>query len=352
MLGPRYVNKSCTACHAQNGRALPPATGVTLDRYVVKVGDAAGSPHSQLGSVLQPRSTDGTPEGSMSIDHWTEADGLRTPHYHFTGPTPDRYSARIAPQLVGMGLLEAIPESAIAAQADPDDSNGDGISGRLQVVTDRENGQRRVGRFGWKAGQATVKQQVAAALNSDIGVMTSMLPSPDCGSAQNDCAEAQPELSDADLENLSTYVSLLGVPARRSLIDPVATHGESLFTTIGCTGCHTPTFQTSPYAPHAELRDQTIHPYTDLLLHDMGPGLADSLSEGEASGAEWRTQPLWGIGLTAGVSGGEAYLHDGRARTLTEAIRWHGGEGDAARQRFEALSAPDQEALLAFLKSL
>ncbi|MCM2334628.1 MAG: c-type cytochrome [Anaeromyxobacteraceae bacterium] len=351
-LGPAYVNRSCVACHAGNGRALPPAVGVTLDRYVVKVGDASGAPHPLLGSVLQPRSTGGSPEGAASISHWSEADGLRTPHYQFTGVTPERHSARIAPQLVGLGLLEAIPESAMEAMADPGDNDGDGISGRIRTVTDPESGQLRVGRFGWKAGQATVRQQAAAALNADIGVMTSVFPSPDRGSSQARAGSAGSELGDEDLARLATYVSLLGVPARRSLSAPVTARGEALFKTSGCTGCHTPTVRTSPYHPHAELRDQVIHPYTDLLLHDMGPGLADNLSEGNAAGSEWRTAPLWGIGLTAGVSGGEAYLHDGRARTLGEAIRWHGGEAEGARKAFEALSSGAQEDLLAFLRSL
>ena len=195
-------------------------------------------------------------------------------------------------------------------------------------------------------------RQSAAALNTDIGVMTSIMPAPDCGSQQAGCGAVGSELADQHLDNLAAYTSLLGVSARRDLTDPVALQGEALFSTIGCDGCHTPAFQTSPYHPHAELRDQTIHPYTDLLLHDMGPGLASNLAEGNASGAEWRTAPLWNIGLTAGVSGGEAYLHDGRARTLDEAIRWHGGEADASQQAYVGLTQGEKDALIAFLKSL
>lgn len=351
-LGPRYVNRSCVACHAQNGRALPPAEGVTLDQYVVRVGDASGHPHPLLGSVLQPRSIGGPPEATASLSRWSEADGLRTPHYQFSGVTPERFSARLAPQLVGMGLLEAIPESAIEARADPNDANGDGISGRVRTVADPETGQPRVGRFGWKAGQASVRHQVAVALNADIGVMNPVFPNPDHGSAQTGSGSSGSELSDVELTRLATYVSLLGVPARRHLGASDATRGEGLFGALGCTGCHTPTVRTSAFHPRAELRDQLIHPYTDLLLHDMGPGLADNLAEGDASGSEWRTPPLWGIGLTAGVSGGEAYLHDGRARTLEEAVRWHGGEAALAKRAFEALSAGDRSALIAFLKSL
>ncbi|MFK7887935.1 MAG: di-heme oxidoredictase family protein [Gammaproteobacteria bacterium] len=352
LLGPSYGNRSCVACHARNGRALPSAVGVPLRQHVIRVGDENGAAHPMLGQVLQPLSTTGNAEGSVALASWTEADGLRAPNYAFTPEIPATYSVRIAPQLVGMGLLDAIPESAIEALADPDDQNADGISGRLQRVTDPETGEQRVGRFGWKAGQASVRHQVASALNNDIGVMTSVFPTPDCGSSQSNCGASAVELDEDSLKQLSAYVSLLGVRARRNLDDPVALQGESLFTSIGCAACHTPTHQTSEFHPHAELRSQTIHAYTDLLLHDMGSGLADNLGEGVATGAEWRTPPLWGIGLTSGVTGGEAYMHDGRARTLHEAIRWHGGEGAAASQAFEGLSPAQRNAILAFLSTL
>jgi CxxC motif-containing protein (DUF1111 family) len=340
------------ACHAKNGRALPPPVGQPIKQYVFKVGDTGGNPDALVGAVLQPLSTTGQSEGSVSISGWTQANGLQRPSYSFTGVEPAAFSARIAPPLVGMGLLEAIPESAIEALADPNDSDGDGISGRMHLVADAETGQTRVGRFGWKAIQPTVEQQVAAALNTDIGVMTSVLPAPDCGAQQPNCDTAGKELADKHLEDLSAYVSLLGVSARRDLSDAEALEGETVFASIGCAGCHTPVFQTTAFHPHAELRDQTIHPYSDLLLHDMGPGLASSLGEGNASGAEWRTAPLWNIGLTGGVSAGEAYLHDGRARTLEEAILWHGGEADAARQAYSALAPANRDALIAFLRSL
>ena len=181
---------------------------------------------------------------------------------------------------------------------------------------------------------------------------TSVRPEPDCGSAQGDCGSAGVELADVHLDDLTAYIALLGVSARRSLDDAQAQAGEGLFGAIGCTDCHVPTFRTSPFHPHAELRDQEIHPYTDLLLHDMGPGLASTLQEGGAGASEWRTPPLWNIGLTAGVSGGEAYLHDGRARTLDEAIRWHGGEGQEARSAYESLTTAQRDSLLAFLRTL
>ncbi len=352
MLGGHYVNRSCVACHDRNGRALPPAVGQELSSYVVHVGDASGAPHPQLGTVLQSRNTAGAPEALAILGGWNNVQGLREPVVQFLGVTPSHYSVRIAPQLVGMGLLESIPELAIEALADPSDADGDGISGKMRLVTDPETGVTRLGRFGWKGSQASVRHQVAAALNADMGVMTSVYPDPDCGPQQVGCGPSGAELSEAHLGKLTDYVALLGVSARRDLDDPAALQGELLFGSIGCADCHVPSMETTDFHPRAELRSQLIHAYTDLLLHDMGPGLASNLPEGNAEGAEWRTAPLWNIGLTAGVSGGEAYLHDGRARTLEEAIRWHGGEGDASRQAFEALLAPERAAVLAFLGSL
>ena len=352
LLGPGYMARSCVACHERNGRALPASPGETLERYVVMVGDAAGGPHPTLGRQLQPRRTTGAPEGEVLFAGWTPVGALRRPAYAFVGETPAHFSVRLAPQIVGMGLLEAIQESDIEALADPNDADGDGISGSMRLVTDVETFETRVGRFGWKASEPSVRHQVAAALNGDMGVMSSVRPAPDCGPAQANCGPTGAEISDLHLERLDAYVSLLGVAARRDLDDPAALAGEGLFSAIGCADCHVPTFRTSPHHPHAELRDQTIHPYTDLLLHDMGPGLASTLTEGDAAPSEWRTAPLWSIGLTAGVSGGEAYLHDGRARTIEEAILWHGGEGAAARAAYEALTPAERSALLAFVQSL
>ncbi|MDC0709540.1 di-heme oxidoredictase family protein [Stigmatella sp. ncwal1] len=361
-LGPDYVARSCVACHVQNGRGLPPAnTNTTLTNYVVKVGTANGGADAKIGSKLQSRRTSGTPESDVRISSWTASSGtfkdgtgysLRKPVFGFLNYTPTNYSARITPQLVGMGLLEAVPETAISQLADPNDSNGDGISGKVQTVVDPETRVARLGRFGWKAGSARVKFQVAEAFNSDMGVTSTVYPTLDCGSQQTGCSGSSNELNAQSLDKITRYVALLGVPARRDLTNAQALQGETLFKSAGCDKCHTPTLTTSAYHPHTELRSQTIHPYTDLLLHDMGTGLADNLPEGQASGAEWRTPPLWGIGLTAGVSGGEAYLHDGRARSLSEAILWHGGEGEAAKQKFVNMTAAERNALLAFLKSL
>lgn len=367
--GPRYVNESCAGCHIRNGRVAPAPVGEPLDKWVFKVGDANGNSHPQLGRSLQTRAVGGgAGEGEVSIAFWNESNGLRSPSYQFSGVTPERFSARIAPQLVGIGLLEAIPESTILAMEDPNDANGDGISGRANRVVDPATGQTRLGRFGYKAGTSSVKHQVASALNHDMGVMTSVMPNPDCGSGQTGCGSSGSELSDTHLNNLVKYISLLGVRPQRDSTNTAVQNGKTLFTNIGCAGCHKPSLQTSPYHPLAELRNQTIQPYTDLLLHDMGPGLADNLGEGQASGSEWRTAPLWGLGLSACVTGGvinpvggqgnevctpvHSYLHDGRARSIEEAILWHGGEGEASKNAYQALSGGQKADVLSFLRSL
>lgn len=368
MVGPNYVNRSCDSCHHRNGRAPVAGLDESLDRWVFKVGTADGSPDPQLGSVLQPNATEGgAGEGQVHIAEWLEHDdGLRSPVYEFTGTAPERFSARLAPSLVGMGLLEAVAESTVLEWEDVDDLDGDGISGRAQVVEDPVTGDPRLGRFGWKAGASSLAHQIAAALNTDMGVMTSIMNTPDCGTEQSDCGNnGGSELADEHLEDLVKYVALLGVRARRDIDDPTALAGEQVFFTLGCGDCHRATLTTSPYHPFAELRSQVIHPYTDLLLHNMGDGLADELGEGLASGAQWRTTPLWGLGLSACVTGGvegpfqeqvctprASYLHDGRARTIDEAIRWHGGEALAAKEGYDALSEGDRTALQRFLASL
>lgn len=356
-LGPKFIARNCVECHINNGRALPAAVGTPLTKWVFKVGsDATGTAHPTLGHVLQPQSTSGPNEGTVSIASYTTTSGqygdatpysLQKPNYSFSGTTPAFFSARIAPQLVGMGLLEAVSESTIAALADPDDANADGISGRMQTVLDPETNQQRLGRFGDKAGRVRLSHQIAGALNTDMGVTTAIFPKLD-----GETTNSPVEISATALDLMTRYVALLGVGARRDLTNAQALQGEQLFTTAQCVKCHTPTLTTSPYHPMTELRSQVIHPYTDLLLHDMGPGLADNMGEGNATGSEWRTAPLWNIGLTAGVSGGEAYLHDGRARSLEEAILWHGGEAAASKEAFRTMSASDRAALIKFLKSL
>ncbi|HMK42061.1 MAG TPA: di-heme oxidoredictase family protein, partial [Methyloceanibacter sp.] len=251
----------------------------------------------------------------------------------------------------------------ILANADPDDANKDGIFGKPNMVWSREHQKLMLGRFGWKEGIPTITQQAAEAFNGDIGLSTTLIPkgSGDCTEKEAACLAApngnspkyqNVEVGD-DLFNMVVFYSKnLAVPARRKADDPEILQGKQVFYQIGCIGCHKPKFMTgdAPGQPH--LSHQLIYPYTDLLLHDMGEGLADNRPEGDASGKEWRTAPLWGIGLTGTVNGHTLFLHDGRARNLTEAILWHGGEAQASRDKFAALPAADRARLVAFVNSL
>ena len=369
--GANYINHSCAACHVRNGRALVADVGGRLDKWVFKVGDASGATDPLIGSVLQPEKTSASAvsEGNVTLGAWTiHPNGLRSPNYVFSQTRPARFSARIAPQLVGMGLLDAVAESTIMEGADPDDLDGNGISGRPSLLKDPVTGQTRLGRFGYKAATFSLAHQVASALNTDLGVMTRMLPNPDCGTRQSTCGSAGQKLADAEFDKLVKYNSLLGVPARRNYAEVA---GQTLFDRIGCAGCHRATMTTSRFHPLAELRSQIIHAYTDLLLHDMGEGLADNHGEGVASGAEWRTAPLWGLGHAASVMLADqkandtnslrrdvndvnriGFLHDGRARTIEEAILWHGGEALNSRRAYETLTIGEKTEMLRFLNGL
>jgi len=271
-------------------------------------------------------------------------------------------SPRIASPMIGLGLLEAIPEEDILAWADPEDKDGDGISGRPNLVWDSVKGGLSLGRFGWKAGQPTVRQQSANAFAGDIGLSTPMVAasSGDCTPAQKTCRDA-PTGDDADegtevtqqmMDLVTFYARNLGVPARRDVDAPKVLRGKQMFYESGCTSCHRPKFVTARDFDGEEQAFQLIWPYSDLLLHDMGEELADNRPEAKADGQEWRTAPLWGIGLTETVSGHTYFLHDGRARNLLEAILWHGGEAEAAKQKVVEMDKADREALLAFLNSL
>ena len=295
---------------------------------------------------------------------------LRQPTYTLTKPAygpPDpslMLSPRVAPQMIGLGLLEAIPAADILALADPDDTDGNGISGRPQIVPSLEYGIPMLGRFGLKAGAPTVRDQSAAAFAGDMGLSTPLHPDPwgDCTPAQGECRAARHGQEpgtrdglevDAESLNLVTfYARNLGVPERRRVDDPLVLHGKALFHSLNCAACHTPKHVTHRLTDQPEQSFQLIWPYTDLLLHDMGEALADNRPEGRATGREWKTPPLWGVGLTAQVSGHTQFLHDGRARTLLEAILWHGGEAEPARDATIALPADDRAALIAFLESL
>ena len=374
-LGPVYNNISCINCHPRDGRGRAPNSGEKLTSMLFRVslpnpngdGTQAPVPVPGFGTQLNNRAIFGvSPEGKVIINYTegqiTTTDGtivhLRTPSYKVTDtyqPLPDEVelSPRVAPAVFGLGLLEAVPEATILALADETDSDGDGISGKPNYVWDVQKNGRSLGRFGWKANQPTLLQQVAAAYNDDIGITTALLPSENSnGQLQHDARSDGPELSDEILEVVTFYVQTLAVPARRHLDDPNVQRGEQLFESAQCSACHIPTLRTGTLPDVPAVSNQTIHPYTDLLLHDMGPGLADNRPDFLAGGSEWRTPPLWGIGLIKTVNGHTNLLHDGRARGLLEAILWHGGEAEQSRKAVQQMSTSDRAALLAFLESL
>ena len=325
------------------------------------------TPVPGFGTQLNNRAiVDANPEGKVKIDYTEQtlvtADGtrvrLRHPNYTLTEtyqqlPENVEVSPRVAPAVFGLGLLEAIPQEAILAYADEADVDGDGISGKPNFVWDVVQQRYTLGRFGWKANQPTLLQQVAAAYNDDMGITTSLFQIENsAGQPQLTEHSAAPEVNNEILEVVTFYVQTLAVPARRDVDNPQVKLGEQLFAKAQCASCHVPTFRTGVLAGVPSVSNQTIHPYTDLLLHDMGSGLADNRPDFHASGSEWRTPPLWGIGLVKRVNGHTNFLHDGRARNLMEAILWHGGEAEASRQIVEQMSKAERDALIAFLELL
>ncbi|MCB8962448.1 MAG: c-type cytochrome [Ardenticatenales bacterium] len=372
-LGPLFNARSCASCHFKDGRGRPPEyageqpTGF-LVRFTVLDETGQPLPDPVYGGQLQDGAIQGVlPEGAVVISY-EEVTGhfddgtpytLRRPVYSFVdlnyGALADNLliSPRVGNQMIGLGLLEAIPEAAILALADPDDVDGDGISGRPNMVWDKVAEAEALGRFGWKANQPSLLQQTADAFLGDLGITTFINPLENCGLPF--CADlpngGQPEISDEDLAKVVLYASSLAVPARRDWDDAEVLQGKALFMQANCHACHTPSWQTGPHPTIAALADQTIYPYTDLLLHDMGPELADNRPDFLATGTEWRTAPLWGLGLIETVNGHTFFLHDGRARNLMEAILWHGGEAAAARDAFLGFSAADRAALIRFLES-
>jgi CxxC motif-containing protein (DUF1111 family) len=377
-LGPLFNSRSCAGCHFKDGRGRPPETpGEAPTGFLIRLSiperDLRGAylPDPNYGGQFQDQSIlGGQGEGDFQVIYeeipGTFADGspyrLRRPRYELTALQygdlhPEvMFSPRVANQMIGLGLLEAIPEDHLLALADPNDRDGDGVSGRPNYVWDYHNGRQALGRFGWKANQPHLLQQVSAAFAGDMGISTTLFPGPHCSPAQAFCADlpngGQPEISDDDLLKVVLYSSVLAVPAQRNADDPQVRWGQELFTTAKCSACHVPRQETGLHPTIPSLSYQVIYPYTDLLLHDMGPDLADGRPDFEANGQEWRTPPLWGIGLFQTVNGHTTYLHDGRARNLEEAILWHGGEALAAQQAFLQMTAEERAALLAFLKSL
>ena len=372
-LGPVFDNVSCEGCHGADGRGRPPGPNEIAESFLVRISypgrdptTGAPRPVPGYGGQLQLRAIPGVaPEASVSITYTevggTFADGtpysLRVPSYSFYGSYEELskkmlFSPRVAPFNFGLGLLEAIPEATILANEDPNDVNRDGISGVANRVWDAAANRTAIGRFGWKAGVPNVVQQTAGAYNGDMGVTSPMFPAESCEGDRPECAPHAPEVSSDVVLAVARYMQTLGVPARRNLDDAQATQGEAVFYQVGCAGCHTPTVTTGTLAGVPSVANQVIHPYTDLLLHDMGADLADGRPDFQANGREWRTPPLWGIGLVQTVNGHSNFLHDGRARGLLEAVLWHGGEAKKSRDAVVKLSPNARAALVKFLESL
>lgn len=392
-LGPLFNARACQSCHFKDGRGRPPegasdATSMFLrlarparteqERQAIANLRKLNFPDATYGEQLQDLAVPGLKsEGQMQISYAkipvTLAGGevvhLRKPTYSVSdlayGPMEKdvTLSPRVAPPMIGMGLIQAVHEADILALADPDDKDGDGVSGKPAKVRDHRTGEPRLGRFGFKAQNASIRDQTSGAFAGDLGISTPDNPFDhgDCTKAQTECL-AMPtgvqtrlgpvEAPDPVLSLVTFYSENLAVPARREIGDETVLRGKRLFYEAGCTVCHTPKFVTRRDAENKAHAFQLIWPYSDFLLHDMGEGLADGQQVGVASGREWRTQPLWGIGLTETVNGHTFLLHDGRARNLTEAILWHGGEAQKARDAFAAMRAEDRKALTTFLESL
>lgn len=373
-LGPLFNAQSCSSCHLFDGRGAPPANNDDPERGLLLrlsiIGpDGTPVPEPTYGDQLQDRAiTDVPVEGRIVIDYaevpGQYADGtaysLLKPTYSIAdlgyGPMAHdvMISPRIAPAVFGVGLLEAVTEATVLAASDPEDADGDGISGRPNMIVVAD-GSSVLGRFGWKANVPTVNDQNAGAFLGDIGITTPVRPDENCTAVQAECQQSinggTPEVDELKLSRVTFYTRTLAVPGRRDvgLVDTTA--GEALFMEAGCASCHSPQLVTGK-SDIAQLSEQTIRPYTDLLIHDMGEGLADGRPDQSATGTEWRTAPLWGIGLVDDVNGHSRYLHDGRARNLEEAILWHGGEAEASTAEFIEMTAQSRRQLLIFLESL
>lgn len=374
-LGPLYNRLACVSCHAKNGRGKAPAgPGERMQSMLVRLSipgrNAHGGPlpHPAYGDQLNEEGIPGVPGEGRAELRWREqavrlADGsvvrLRRPLLRLTEAAYGAFgpqlltSLRVGQPVFGLGLLAAVPTAQIQALAK--ERKPDGVLGQVNTVWNVAANQSAPGRFGWKANQATLQQQIAGAMNGDLGITSPLFPAQNCTPVQTACAVAptggEAELSTEQLRDITTYLSLLAVPAPRGQDSPQVQQGQARFAELGCAVCHRPTLTTGA-AEFSVLAKQTIAPYTDLLIHDLGPDLADGRPDFQANGRSWRTSPLWGIGLSEAIGENSGFLHDGRARTLEEAILWHGGEAQRARQRYARLPRHEREALLAFLNSL
>ncbi len=372
-LGPMFNARSCASCHFRDGRGEPFANKGLLFRLSVPGIGLNGEPLADInyGGQLSDNSIQGVAsEGVFNIfyneQNYQFPDGenysLRTPVYTFTGlnygamNSSIMFSPRIGQQMIGLGLIEALNDADVLSKVDEMDANADGISGKANYVYDAISKSQRLGKFGWKANVANLYHQTAGAFLGDLGITTWLFKNENCTSIQNDCQTAinggAPEIDSTNLNLTVLYARSLGVPIRRNYKDADVLLGKMIFTNLGCANCHTPKYTTGNNSPIAALNTIEIRPYSDFLLHDMGNDLADNRPDYLANGNEWRTQPLWGLGLIQTVNGHSFLLHDGRARTILEAIMWHGGEANNSKQKFSILKKTERDAVIAFLKSL
>ena len=374
-LGPFFNSNNCSSCHFKDGRGRPPAFDGQLGRgLLLRVSLPGNHPNGSAfsdpiyGNQLQDNAILGqTVKGNYTISYQdiieTLVDGtqitLQKPIYQITNlgygslSNGVLVSPRIANQIIGLGLLEAVSESTILGFATANANNG--ISGKANYVYDVESNSQQLGRFGWKANQPSLRQQVAGAFSGDMGITTSIFPNENAPPNVNLSLipnGGNPEISNSNFDKIVLYSSSLAVPARRKHSEQNVLRGKKVFNQTECSSCHIPKMQTGNSYSIAALRNQTIRPYTDMLLHDMGQGLSDNAQDFLATGNEWRTPPLWGIGLLNTVNNHTNLLHDGRARNVTEAILWHGGEGENSKNKFKQLSAKDRNDLLDFINSL
>nr|WP_315493561.1 di-heme oxidoredictase family protein [uncultured Rhodoferax sp.] len=387
-LGPHFIARSCGGCHVQDGRGAPPdfrkglsdpPVALLMRLSVPGVGAHGGVvPDPVYGDQLNNAAIQGVqPEGQIRIRYKTLrgqfADGtpytLRKPLYSLTqlayGPLAPgaMISPRIAPQMAGVGLLEAIPEADILANAAAQAATAGPVKGQPNLVWDDFAQAQRVGRFGWKANQASVASQTAGAFLGDIGITSTQHPDEACTPTQKDCLAAPrgaqgkaPEIDERTLSDVIFYQATLAPAARRNVNDAKVLRGQALFAQAQCSACHRPSYTTGaapfPRLSSPKVQGLKIWPYTDLLLHDMGPDLADGRPDFAANGQQWKTPPLWGVGLIHDVNGHRRLLHDGRANGVLEAILWHGGEAQGAKNNVLQLNARDRQALVAFVESL
>lgn len=354
-LGPLAIADACATCHLPTGRAAslnPDGTiGVGL---LFRLGTANGEADPHFGGQLQTLSTVDLPEGEV---HWQDI-GLGEPSFLFSSAVQPlaegiELGPRLSPQLTGVGLLQLVPEAEIVQYQDPEDSDGNGISGRVHRL--QREGRDCVGRFGWKAMHCTLRGQSAGALQQDMGLTTSINLQEPCTDSQTICdnqpSGGEPEVSDTSLDAINDFLTVLAVSERRMDDENRFNRGADLFEEVGCHNCHRPQLTTGEHSRFTMLNQQTIYPYTDLLLHDMGESLSDGVKEGDAEPQEWRTPPLWGIGLIEGREDSR-FLHDGRAQTIAEAIAWHGGEARNAKEGFDHLTDEQRSDLLYFLRGI